>query len=310
MAIPGYETYLLPILELAADGRTRTSRDAIEAMAGVFGISADERKQLLPSGRTPLFNNRVHWALTYLRHALLIEAPGYGRFVITDRGRTLLKTKPGALSRKALMAMYPELAAFVGAAGSQTGAEAPSVATPSAEGGALSPEETLESIHSQLRHQIESELLERLRNGDPTFFEKAVLDVLVGMGYGGSRLDASSHLGGTGDEGLDGVINEDRLGLDKVFVQAKRHKATVGRPDVQSFAGSLEGAHARKGVMITTSTFSPDARAYVAKIEKTIVLVDGPQLASFMVEYEIGVQRKAEYPLYRIDDDFFEPVEG
>lgn len=308
MAIPGYQIYLLPVLELARDGATHTTQEAIEAMAIRFGLSADERKQMLPSGRTRLFNNRVHWAVTYLKHALLIEAAGHGKFTVTDRGRELLKTQPKAIDRRFLLSRYPELRAFVGG-GSHGEPQSTPVPIAPTETGELSPEETLESIHSQLRTQTEMELLDRLRNGSPTFFEKAVLEVLVGMGYGGSRVDAAEHLGGTGDEGLDGLINEDRLGLDKIYVQAKRHRATVGRPDVQSFAGSLDGAHARKGIMITTSSFSPDARAFVSKIEKTLVLMDGSALAKYMVQYEIGVQRKAEYRLHRIDDDFFEPSE-
>jgi len=306
VAIPGYQTYMLPILEFLADGQTRTAQEVIEAMALRFGVSADERKVVLPSGRAPLLSNRVHWALTYLRHALLIEAPGRAKSRITDLGRDLLKSQPKTVDRMFLVANYPEVAAFVGATKPEGEIPVGALAA-AADSEVMSPEETLESVHRQLRSQTEHELLDRLREGSPAFFEKAVLDVLVGMGYGGSRIDAARHLGGTGDEGLDGLINEDRLGLDKVYVQAKRHKATVGRPDVQSFAGSLDGAHARKGVMITTSAFSPEARAFVSKIEKVIVLVDGEELASYMVEFEIGVQRKAEYRLHRIDDDFFEP---
>jgi len=301
--IPGFQTLMLPVLKLAGDGHTHTSIEAIEQVATQFAITAEERAVMLPSGRSPLLYNRTHWALTYLRHAELLQSEGRGKFRITERGLGVLKQNPKTIDRH-FLAQFPGFDVHGGwtTVTSEMETLAPAQAS-------LSPEELLEATHAQLRGEVESELLERLRNGHPTFFEKAVLDVLVGMGYGGSRLDAAKHLGGTGDEGLDGVINEDRLGLDKVYVQAKRYKATVGRPDVQSFAGSLDGAHARKGIMITTSAFSPDARVFVGKIEKTIVLIDGPQLASYMVQYEIGVHRKAEYRLYRIDDDFFEPGE-
>lgn len=294
---------MLPVLELAGDGQTHSSIEAIEHVVEQFGITAEERAVLLPSGRSPLVYNRTHWALTYLRHAELLQSEGRGKFRITERGLGVLKQKPKSIDRH-FLAQFP---GFDEHGGWTTAISATETLAPANAG--LSPEELLEATHSQLRGEVEGDLLERLRKGSPTFFEKAVIDVLVKMGYGGSRSDAGQHLGKSGDEGLDGVINEDRLGLDKVYVQAKRYKDTVGRPEVQAFSGSLDGAHARKGVMISTSTFSPDARNFVAKIEKQIVLIDGAALVRHMVDNEIGVQRKAEFRLYRVDDDFFDDAE-
>jgi restriction system protein len=304
MPIPAYQTIMLPLLELAGDDRTHTSLEAIEHIAGLYRVSAEERKQLLPSGTSPLLNNRTHWALTYLRHGGLLQSEGRGKFRITPRGLDVLKARPAAID-KALLSQFPGFNEFAYGPGATSG-KAPSPVSDSA---GLNPEEALEATYREIRKGTESDLLERLRIGDPTFFEKAVLDVLVGMDYGGSRADAARHLGRSGDEGLDGVINEDELGLDKIFVQAKRYKRTVGREDVAAFAGSLDSAHARKGVMFTTSTFSPDAQAFVAKIEKRIVLIDGESLVRLMVDHGIGVQTKAVFRLYRVDDAFFD-IEG
>ncbi len=303
MPIPGYQTLMLPILELAGDGTVHTSAEAIEHVAAKFDISPEERSQLLPSGRTPLLNNRTHWALTYLRHARMLDRAGHGRFQITDRGRQVLSHPPPQFDR-AFLSQFAEVREFMG-----VGVADAVISAPEASPTGVTPEEELESVHRALRAQVEQELLERLRSGSPLFFEKAVLAVLIGMGYGGSRASAAEHLGKPGDEGLDGVINEDALGLDKIYVQAKRYSSQVGQEQVRSFSGSLDGAHARKGVMITTSTFSPDAVRWVKSIEKQLVLIDGAQLTRFMVEHEVGVQRKAEFHLYRVDDDFFDPAE-
>jgi len=301
--IPGFQTLMLPVLTLAGDGHIHTSIEAIEHVASEFGVTAEERAVLLPSGRSPLLYNRTHWALTYLRHAELLQSEGRGKFRITERGLGVLMQKPKVIDRQ-FLAQFP---GFDQHGGWTSTSAMPETLAPAES--SLSPEELLEATYAQLRGEVEGDLLERLREGNPTFFEKAVIDVLVKMGYGGSRADAGQHLGKSGDEGLDGVINEDRLGLDKVYVQAKRYKDTVGRPEVQAFSGSLDGAHARKGVMITTSTFSPDARNFVAKIEKQIVLIDGIALVRHMVDNEIGVHRRAEFRLYRVDDDFFDGAE-
>lgn len=299
MPIPQYQAIMLPVMELASDGQTHSSLEAIEHVASAFAITDEERQQLLPSGRTALLNNRTHWALTYLRHGGLLQSDGRGKFKITPRGQDVLAREPTVID-KAILSEYPGFDAF--AFGPSVSPQPSSGSAPAA----LNPEESLEATYLQIRRGVEKELLDRLLSGSPTFFEKAVIDVLVGMGYGGTRTNAAQHLGKSGDGGIDGVINEDRLGLDKIYVQAKRYAGTVGSPQVQAFAGSLDGVHARKGVMITTGSFSPEARAFVEKIEKRIVLIDGGQLVTHMVENEIGVQAKSSYRLYRVDDDFFD----
>jgi restriction system protein len=307
VSIPGYQTFMLPLLQLSADGDIHTSTEAIENLAAAYSISPEERKQLLPSGRGQLFYNRVHWALTYLRHAGLLQAAGRARFQITERGRSVLREAPSSIDRHYLT-RYPEFLEFLGASPAADSTRTVPAATADT-ADLLNPDERLEAVYRELRLDVERDLIERLQSGSPLFFERAVLAVLVGMNYGGSRADAAEHLGRPGDEGLDGVINEDRLGLDKIYVQAKRYTSPVGQDAVRGFAGSLDGAHARKGVFITTSTFAPTAREWVARIDKTIVLIDGPELARLMVDHEVGVQRKAEYRVYRIDDDFFETTD-
>ena len=236
MPIPDYQTLMLPILTFAADGLVHTGAETVEHVATQFTVTPDERKQLLPSGRTPLVNNRTHWALTYLRHAGLLESQGHGKYQITDRGRALLATKPQKIDKALLVAKYPEIIEFIG--GSKAGL--PTQAQTKEAESELSPEEQLESSYGTLRAELEHAILERLKAASWGFFERAVLDLLVAMGYGGSRAEAAQHVGKTGDGGIDGVINEDKLGLDKVYVQAKRWEGVVGRPAVQGFAGSLE----------------------------------------------------------------------
>lgn len=302
MPIPGYQPMMMPILRLAADGQVHTSTEAIELIARTFAVTDDERAQLLPSGRTRLLNNRVHWALTYLRHARLIEQVGRGQFQVAERGRSVLADPPAILDRT-FLSRFPEVLEFMGASGSRE-----TLISGAVEVSPQSLEEVFENAYRDLREEVERDLLDRLLSGTPAFFEKACLAVLIGMGYGGSNATASQHLGRPGDEGLDGVISEDALGLEKIYVQAKRYLNPVSQEQVRSFAGSLDGAHARKGVMITTSTFSPEAMRWVERVEKQLVLIEGKQLARFMVDYGVGVQRKATFALYRVDEDFFEPV--
>jgi restriction system protein len=219
---------------------------------------------LLPSGRSRLLNNRTHWALTYLRHAALLSSEGHGKFRITERGRLLLKSNPPKIDRALLIARYPEIVDFIGGARAKLSSGSGSTVPTEADiESTLSPDEQLEVSYRTLRTELEHAILAKLKAGSSQFFERAVLDVLVAMGYGGSRAQAAQHIGKSGDGGIDGVINEDKLGLDKVYVQAKRWEGVVGRPTVQGFAGSLDSEHARKGILITTSSFSSDARTYV-----------------------------------------------
>ncbi len=257
---------------------------------------------MLQSGQRTLFN-RIGWSKTYMTKAGLLETAGRGKFRITPRGVTALQAKPGKINVEFLN-RYPEFAAFRTA-----GNAAPALVSNTgviAATNQQTPQEVLEISYQTLHRQVAEELLERISGSSPRFFEKLVVDLLVAMGYGGSRKDAGQAIGKSGDDGIDGIIKEDRLGLDAVYVHAKRWKTTVGRPDVQSFAGSLEGHRARKGVFITTSQFSSEAKDYVNRIEKKIILIDGEQLANLSIEFGIGVAPVISYKIQRIDLDYFE----
>jgi restriction system protein len=243
--------------------------------------------------------DRVLWAITYLRKAGLLESVSWGVFHITERGRKLLSKKPKTLGLKDLE-QYPEYLEFKGRGNNKGAVEVD--ASPSQE----TPEEEFQRLFTAVRSRLEGELLDAFKAASPTFFEKIVLNLLVAMGYGGTFADAASTTKRTGDDGIDGVIKEDRLGLDVIHIQAKRWKDTVvGRPEIQNFAGSLEGQRGRKGVFITTSSFSSDARDYVSRIEKKIVLIDGSELAKRCVDFGVGVVVQSSYVVKKLDSDFF-----
>ena len=299
MAIPGFQDVMLPLLKYAADGQEHTMADAVEALADEFQLSPGERTELLPSGRQARFTNRVYWSGTYLRKTKLLEAAGRGRVRITKRGLDTLAQNPKRVDLSYL-AQFPELEEFR-TAGSEKAGQAPK-SQPAED---QTPEEAMEQLHQSITETLRDDLLARIKDAPPAFFEQLVVDLLVAMGYGGSRSDAGQAVGQSGDGGIDGIIKEDALGLDAVYIQAKRWDGTVGRPTVQAFAGSLEGARARKGVLLTTSSFSADAHDYVAKIEKRIVLIDGNQLTNLLVQHGVGVTERAMYPVYRLDEDYF-----
>lgn len=299
MSVPGFQTTLLPILQYAADGRDHRAADTLAYVITQFPLTAADLSDHLPNGRTRILD-RVLWAITYLRQSSLLEPVSRGVFRITERGRVLLAEKPKTLGMKDLE-RYPEFLDFK--ARSRTGShgqEAEAAATQQ------TPEEELERTFLAIRKRLEVDLLDAMKTASPTFFEKVVVNLLVGMGYGGSIEDAGRTTRRVGDDGIDGVIKEDRLGLDVIHIQAKRWTNTVvGRPDVQNFAGSLEGQRGKKGVFITTSTFSGEAKEYVSRIEKKIVLIDGPELARLCVDFGIGVLDQKPYLLKKIDPDFF-----
>lgn len=299
MAVPDFQSWFLPLLQRIADGQDHAMSDLYEQLADDKGLSPEDRAELLKSGGQFVYYNRIGWARTYLKKAGLVESPGRGLVRITDRGRQVLAEKPAKLNVKYLR-KYPEFVEFH--------TYKPELAGPSSENSSESeetPQDALERAHDELRRQLAEDLLDRILKSPPTFFERLVVDLLLKMGYGGSREDAGRTIGKSGDGGLDGVINEDRLGLDVIYIQAKRWEATVGRPVVQAFAGSLEGVRARKGVLITTSSFSSEAHAYVRQIEKKIILIDGSMLAGLMIEHNVGVAVEASYELKRIDLDYF-----
>lgn len=302
MAVPDFQDLMLPILRLAADGSEHTSAEVAEMLSQQFQLNDHELNELLPSGRQSRFANRVGWATTYLRKTQLIEGTGRGRFRITERGKTVVRESPARVDLKYLE-RFPELASFRGDLSSESQPINGEVAAPIV---TQTPRELLEASYQVLRKDVAQELLDRIKQKSPTFFERLVVELLVAMGYGGSLKDAGQAVGRSGDGGIDGVIKEDRLGLDYIYIQAKRWEGTVGRPVVQAFAGSLDEVKARKGVMITTSTFSQDARRFVDRIDKKIVLIDGEQLAQLMIEYNVGVAVEETYTIKKVDIDYFE----
>lgn len=299
--VPDFQTLMLPLLQLAADGQEHRLSEAIEALAHEFRLSDADRRELLPSGKQSKFVNRIGWAVTYLRKTRLLEGTGKGRFRITERGLEELRTPPPRIDLRYLE-KFPELAAFRGEPTQNGAASDVELAKETSQ----TPREVLEASYQVLRRELAQELLERIKQRPPAFFEKLVVDLLVAMGYGGSRKDAGERVGRSGDGGIDGVIKEDKLGLDYIYIQAKRWEGTVGRPQVQTFAGALDEQKARKGVMITTSTFSQDAERYVGRIEKKIALIDGETLAQLMIEHNVGVAEEATYTVKKADLDYFE----
>ncbi len=298
MSIPDYQKLMLPLLLIAQDNKKHKLQDAIKELSENFNLTDEEKKELLPSGKQYKFNNRVNWARTYLRKAGLLDCPERGFFKITDRGIQFLSKKPDQITTKSLW-QFPEFQTFQGRRKTRTNYE-------NIENEENTPEEKIESSILEINESLAFELLGKIEESSNSFFEKIVVELLLKMGYGGSRKDAGKAIGKSGDGGIDGIINEDKLGLDKIYIQAKKWGDThVGRPELQKFAGSLEMHHATKGVFITTSKFTADARDYVKKIQKTIILIDGEELAHLMIEYNLGVSSVALYELKKIDNDYF-----
>jgi restriction system protein len=289
---------MLPLLDLLSDGQEHKIQELTVAVADRFGLSDRERSELLPSGQQPVIANRVGWAKTYLKKAGLLSNPVRARVRITEEGRKVLAKKPTKIDT-AFLRQYAAFIEFEKAttADEQEDAKAKSVST---------PEETLESAHRTLHDALADELLDKVKSCSPAFFERLVVELVVAMGYGGSLADAGNAIGKSGDGGIDGIIKEDKLGLDVVCIQAKRWDNTVGRPQVQSFAGSMEGYQARKGVLITTATFSKEAQDYVAKITRKIVLIDGRKLVELMIDHDIGVATAHSYVVKKLDADYFD----
>lgn len=275
-------------------------REAEESLSNEFGLTAAERAELLPSGQQGIFRNRLGWARTYLKKALLVESPRRGVFKITERGLEQLATNPVRIDVK-FLDRFPEFVAFRDAVKPD-----PSISTPEMGPSKTTPEEAIEIAYQGLREQLGEEILARILACSPGFFEQLVVELLVKMGYGGSRRDAGERIGQTGDGGIDGIIKEDRLGLDTIFIQAKRWQGTVGRPEIQKFVGALQGQRARKGVFITTSAYSSDAIEYASRIDTKVVLIDGKHLSNLMMDFDVGVAPSAAYVVKRIDSDYFE----
>ena len=301
MAIPDYQICMLPFLRFLSDQQEHALREAEDTLAKEFQLSPFERSELLPSGQQRVFTNRIAWARTYLKKAGLLEAPKRAVCKITERGLQALASNPVRIDAKYLE-QWPEFIAFRDI--TKLTSEAPqSIVFPWEK---TTPEEIIEVAHQGLREQLSQELLARILICSPIFFEQLVVELLVKMGYGGSRRDAGERVGQTSDGGIDGIIKEDRLGLDTIFIQAKRWQSSVGRPEIQKFVGALQGQRARKGVFITTSYYTSEAIDYASRIDTKVVLIDGRQLSGLMIDFDVGVSVSASYVIKRIDSDYFE----
>lgn len=295
MAVPDFQSIMLPLLKLIGDKKEHSMRESIEKLANEFDLTDEDRKALLPSGIQKVFDNRVNWSKTYLKKAGLLENKRRGYFNITDEGLKVLEQNPPKIDINFLM-QFPGYVEF------RTGGKDKPVTTDDTP---VTPEEILENSYQNLRNNIAQELLSSVKFCSPEFFEKLVVDLLLNMGYGGSRRDAGEAIGRSGDGGIDGIIKEDKLGLDTIYIQAKKWENTVSRPEIQKFAGALQGQQAKKGIFITTSSFSKGAREYANIIDSKVVLIDGEILAQLMIDYDIGVSKIKSYDLKKIDTDYF-----
>lgn len=305
MSIPDYQSLMLPVLRLAAEGEKRVA-DVENRIAHDLGLTQEEREELLPSGRQRVLHNRIHWAKFYMAKAGLLTSPARGRFVATEDGKALVATNPDRIDVQLLL-QRPDFREFYKSGSSDRDGETRETRPSDLETDGITPEEQIEAAYQAVLTALRADLLERIGQNSPAFFEKLIVDLLVGMGYGGSHKNAAAQLGRSGDGGVDGVVNEDRLGLDRVYVQAKRYAPTnsIGRPDVQAFVGSLVGLGATKGVFVTTSTFSPQARDFVKHLSQRVILIDGRQLAELMIEHGVGVRVSRAVEFKRLDEDFF-----
>jgi restriction system protein len=299
MAIPDYQSFFHPVLRLTSDGKEHSTAELRDRIAADLKLTPEELTQKLPSGVQTVFANRVAWSVVYLAKAGALERIKRGLFRITDRGRELLGLDVPRLTTKHL-SVHPEFVAF------QKGPKKDGRDEAGEHEKTETPEEQLANAYKVLRDSLATDVLEAVKKASPSFFEEVVIELLVAMGYGGSVQDAGKAVGRPGDGGIDGIIKEDKLGLDFVYVQAKCWAGAAGRPVVQAFAGSLEGVRAKKGVFITTSSFTQDALEYVRKIEKRIVLIDGEQLAELMIEHNVGVNISQTYEIKRLNSDYFE----
>jgi restriction system protein len=300
MTIPDFQTLMRPLLNLASDGKEHRFQDSVNHLASDFSITKEDLQIPLPSGRQPIFTNRVAWAKTHLKMAGLLASQRRGFFHITDLGKKTLVENPDRIDLKVLRFLPGYLDARDGKKNDDT--KLPPLETDESR----TPEEQIEAAFLSIRQSLGREILEKLLTASPSFFEKTVVELVVSMGYGGTRKDAGQAIGQTGDEGIDGIIKEDRLGLDIIYLQAKRWSLTVGRPEIQKFAGALQGFRAKKGIFITTSDFSREAIEYASRIDSKIVLIDGEQLWNLMIDFEIGVSKTATYEIKKIDHDYFD----
>lgn len=313
MAIPDYQSVMRPLLCLLGRRGVMSLGDAVDQLADELELTAEERAVLLPSGQYPLFRSRVGWAKTYLKQAGLLVQPKRGLMELSEEGRRLSSSPPERIDN-AFLTRYEGFRDFMMRSGTRpTASSKPEYAMPAdvpvmegAQDGSAAPEETVEQAIHLLHEELRLELLDTVKTASPAFFERLVVQLLLRMGYGGSRQEAGEAVGRSGDGGIDGIINEDRLGLDAIYLQAKRWEGSVGEGPIRDFKGALDAKGAQKGVFITTSSFTPAAREAARNSRSyKIVLIDGARLADLMIEHDLGVSVAATYHLKRIDSDFF-----
>jgi restriction system protein len=303
MSIPDYQKTMLPLLKFAGDQAEHSLRDAIEHMVDLFHLDDTERRSLLPSGHQTIIDNRVGWAKTYLVKAVLLEAVRRAHFKITERGLAILKQNPSEINVRFLK-QFPEFIEFQKP--SKQDEKVNAQVTHEEPMAALTPRELIEDGYKRMRDSLAQDLLARVKQCSPDFFEQLVVDLLVAMGYGGSRKDAGEAIGRSGDGGIDGIIKEDKLGMDVVYIQAKRWEDTVGRPELHKFVGALHGRGAKKGVFITTSTYSREAEDYASDLKDLkVALINGEQLAELMIDHNVGVSTRDTYEIKEVDADYF-----
>lgn len=299
MAVPDFQSFFRPLLEFASDGAEHSMADARRWIKEAIDISEEDLKERLPSGSQTKVDNRIAWAKSYFVQAKVLESPKRGRFIITDRGRQLWSEGHDRIDVK-ILNRYPEFVEFHTAKPGTTSALEPNKDQDE------TPEESLQKAYQSIRTDLASEVLMKTKTNSPEFFENLVVDLMIALGYGGSRADAGRSIGRSGDEGIDGIIKEDRLGLDVIYLQAKRWDGSVGRPEIQKFVGALHGKRAKKGVFITTGKFTPEAANYVEAIDPKVILIDGRELAELMIDYNLGVSSNATYEIKKVDTDYFE----
>ena len=302
MTIPRFQSIMLPLLRFLADEKEHTTKEALNYLADEFKLTDEQRQEMLPNRNQTIFYNRLTWAKAHLKMAALVENLKRGSFRITTNGLNVLKHNPPAINLKFLQ-QIPEYIE------SAEGWRRNTVETGTAEIETTeekTPEEILESGYLNIRRTLAQDLLSKIKSCSPLFFENLVVELLVKMGYGGSLKDAGKAIGKSGDEGIDGIIKEDKLCLDTIYVQAKRWEGNIGRPEIHKFVGALAGQGAKKGIFITTSRYTPDAASYVPRNETKIVLIDGDLLAQLMIDYNLGVTTQITYEIKKMDTDYFD----
>lgn len=306
MAIPDYQSLMLPVLKIASDGNEHRISDVVDALAEELGVTDAEREELLPSGKQSIFSNRVHWARTYLAQSKLLEATRRGHFKIAERGRSVLAENVSKIDAKFLR-RFAEFNAFVGGDPAAGTVSAPTPTLEDKVASQSTPDELLRATIREVETALASDLILRICAASPAFFERLVVDLLLAMGYGGSRAEAGRALGKTGDGGIDGVVDQDQLGLDRIYIQAKKYdpENAVSEPEIRGFTGSLGANKANKGVFVTTSYFTKPAHDFAERHPFKIVLIDGAELARLMIRHCVGVRTIETLLLKKIDDDFF-----